>query len=367
MIECHRRAAEAHLGPRTIAAVVCAALFLHARPADAVIVLLKGQSEPVRGYLVRQDDSAVVLRELQGDDQTVERTIPRSEIQDVIISVSAERLAALQRDKPDRYREYAEELAEKRKDPDAEATAIRLFLIAAYLDPEKLGRSCLLGMVSLARNDAEQRRFRAMSYLLDPAHDANLLKVTPSAAPPPKEDLDPRQLQFMLRALRLLRQDKKREAQMQARRSKLEQQLPLLTDKITYKEFEEACEPICRHCKRGDILCPTCKGKRVLGSPFASNQPCVACGASGKQTCPHCLGNYQTNPLPDSLLKRIVQVELDWLPQGGAKEEAAPPLVRPPWSRAAASTPSSVKPLTLESLTEFDPRQCHYRDGQWTE
>ena len=96
--------------------------------------------------------------------------------------MSEERLAELVRSNPDAYREYAEELAEKRKDPDAQQTSIRLFQMAAVLDPQRLGRSCLLGMVPLARDAAEQRRFRAMAYLLDPDHDPALLQASEQTA-----------------------------------------------------------------------------------------------------------------------------------------------------------------------------------------
>ncbi len=140
-------------------------------PVLAVIVFLKGQDEPIRGYFVRENEHVVVLQQLQTDGSTQERIVSRSEIEDVIKTVDSARLEALRPENPDGYREYAEELAEKSKDPDAQVTAIRLFLIAAYLQPQRLGRSCLLGMVPLARQGTEQRHFRAMAYLLDPTHD----------------------------------------------------------------------------------------------------------------------------------------------------------------------------------------------------
>jgi len=46
-----------------------------------------------------------------------------------------------------------------------------LYLIAAYRNPQELGRSSLLGMTALARTPAEERRFRAMTYLLGDDHD----------------------------------------------------------------------------------------------------------------------------------------------------------------------------------------------------
>ncbi len=124
-------------------------LCLPARPAAAVILYLKDQDQPIRGYYVRENEHAVVLLELLPNGSTAERSVPRTQIDDMIRSVSEERLAALRPENPDAYREYAEELAEKRKDPDAQLTGLRLYQMAAVLEPQRLGRSCLLGMVPL--------------------------------------------------------------------------------------------------------------------------------------------------------------------------------------------------------------------------
>ncbi len=300
---------------------------LAAQPALAVIVLLKGQDEPLRGYFVRENEHVVVLQQLQADGSTQERTVSRSEIEDVIKTVDAARLEALRPDNPDGYREYAEELAEKSKDPDAQITAIRLFLIAAHLQPQQLGRSCLLSVVPLARTAAEQRQFRAMAYLLDPAHDP-LLLTAPLPTNTRKSDIEPRQAQYLLRALRLLRQGKPREAMTQARRIKLKERLHLLTDTITYREFERACEPTCSYCQRGKEPCPECKGNK-----FVLGKACGRCGATGEVACSVCRGDFRNNQLPPSLLKRIVQLELDWLPPD-QPDPAPPPNTRPAWSKS---------------------------------
>ena len=173
--------------------LVVALILFAARPASAVIIFLKGQDQPLLGYLVRETSDVVVFRQLLEDGQQRRRTLSKSDIEELINSVSDERLETLERSDPQAYREYAEELSEKRKDPDAQQTAIRLFLIAAYLDTDRLGRSCLLGMAGLARDEAERRRFMAMAYLLDPKHDTNLLKsrtVTSPSQPQPQADAD---------------------------------------------------------------------------------------------------------------------------------------------------------------------------------
>jgi hypothetical protein len=341
-------------------------LCLTARPAAAVILYLKDQDQPIRGYYVRENEHAVVLLELLPNGSTAERTVPRAQIDDMIRSVSEERLAALSPEKPDAYREYAEELAEKRKDPDAQLTGLRLYQMAAVLEPQRLGRSCLLGMVPLARDTAEARRFRAMAYLLDPDHDPALLRVSERAATRSSE-LDEKQAEFLLKSLRALRQGKRKEALMQARRCKLKERLPLLTDTITYDEFEKACDPTCPHCTRGRQPCAACGGSRSVAGSDSSRVPCSACGAKGEIHCTVCQGNYKSNPLAPSLLKRILTLELAWLPGSDATPDVAPP-PRPTWSRAVQLAQSApARELTLETLTEFNPRQNRYQDGQWKE
>ena len=333
---------------------------LAAKPALGVIIFLKGKEEPVRGLLVRENEHVVVINEVGADGTTTERTISRSDIEDTIRTVSPERLEALQPDKPDGYREYAEELAEKSKDPDARLTALRLFLIAADLAPDRLGRSCLLGMVPLARSEAEKRAFRAMAYLLDPTHDPGVLTM-PVQSTRARSRAEPEQAQSVMEALRLLRQGKRNAAVTLAGRIAMEEQLPLLTDTITYSEFEEACEAACPHCHRGRVKCPECDGRK-----FVSGRPCPVCGSRGYVTCSRCGGDYRENPLSKSLLKRIVQLELNRLPD--AEPASAPS--RPtgvPWSRGVQQGQyGALPPLTLQSLTEFDPSKNVFRDGEWT-
>ncbi len=88
---------------------------------------------------------------------------------------------------------------------------------------------------------------------------------------------------------------------------------------------------------------------------------------SGDVVCSVCGGNYQSNPVSPSLLERIVRLEMQWMPGEDAAAEAphvaAPALV----AHRATRTVLPARDLTLETLTEFNPRQCRYRDGRWTE
>ncbi|MGM0489692.1 MAG: hypothetical protein ACQESR_23410, partial [Planctomycetota bacterium] len=280
----------------TIAILMVVVGCLATQPAWAVLVFVKGEEQPVRGYLVREDEDEMVVNQPRADGTTTDQVIiPRSDIDDVIRTVSAERLESLRPSDPDAYREYAEELAEKKKDPDAHIASLRLFLIAAHLAPDRLGRSCLLGMVPLARSDAEKRRFRAMAYLLDPAHDPGTLTM-PVETTSGNPELDREEAKSMLRALRLLRQGKRNAAKTLARRVNLEENLSKLTSMITYDEFEAGCAPVCPHCQQGRQICPECNGQKTV-----DDRQCPSCNGRGRVTCAHCGGEYRRNPLSRSL------------------------------------------------------------------
>jgi hypothetical protein len=156
-----------------IAASVAAALF--DRPVQAVVVLPKGAKQPIMGYLVRQDERTIVIRQDLPGGKSRESSFPKKDLDELIITVSPERLAALDRNNLNDYREYAEELAEKQRDPEARDTAIRLYAIVAARGEGNLRHSALLGLIALARNADEERLFRAAAYLFDSDHDSSIL------------------------------------------------------------------------------------------------------------------------------------------------------------------------------------------------
>jgi hypothetical protein len=347
-----------------LAVLTCVLLGWIAQPAAAVILRLKNQDAPIRGYLVREDANVVIVAELLPDGTTSEHAVLRSEIKDVVRLVSDERLAALQPENPDGYRDYADELSAKREDPDAQLTALRLYQIAAHLAPERLGQSCVASMIPLARSVAEERSFRAMAYLLDPAHDRSILRAA-QPQPARSTELEPRQVEGLLKSLRALRQGDRREALALARRYKLKDRLSQLTDAITDEEFEQACAPMCPHCTHGRQPCPECGGSRFVAGVGGSRVACTACGARGDVPCSVCGGNYRSNPLPRSLLTRILRVELHWADASDSPDDAMQ-TTRTPWSRTVQQGDLSAAPhLTLETLTEFDPRQSRFQDGRW--
>lgn len=154
--------------------------------AKAVLVQLES-GEQVFGHFLREDDTKITISAVGDDGRTRERTfLKNSEVKNIVYTVDRERLGELSPDSPEDYRNYAEILAGKKRDPEARDTALRLYYLAASLDRENLGFSSVLGMIPLARSPDEEMKFRSMAYLLDPAHDDSILappKVSRSDLP----------------------------------------------------------------------------------------------------------------------------------------------------------------------------------------
>lgn len=277
--------------------------------ARGVIVFERGRSEPTIGRLLRQEERSIVIEIVQADGSRITREIPRSEIDDLLVVVCEDRLAALRPENPAEYRDYAEELFVKRKDPDARATSLRLYLIAAYLAPETLGHSCLLAMIALARDPAEQRRFRAMAFLLDPEHDRRILKTTEQGR---TEEASDEGRQGLLQAVRAMRRGQRRAAHQWLERDSVNDELQKYQDLISADQF------------------------RSLG-----------------------------DEIPPAMLRRLLTVE--WLLARADESSDSLSADRTlAWSQIARRRElAPIAPLSLETLTEFDPRESIYNQGRW--
>ena len=76
------------------------------------------------------------------------------------------RLARLDPVRPLDYLELAEEIADAASDEDERALARQLFGLAGALDPSRLGRSAMLALATLARDDSERQRALAAAELV---------------------------------------------------------------------------------------------------------------------------------------------------------------------------------------------------------
>ncbi|MBW3539369.1 MAG: hypothetical protein KY476_03795 [Planctomycetes bacterium] len=343
-----------------VARIAAAALVLLAwlvTPARAVIVDLKNGSS-VAGYLVSHDANFVIVKPLRNAPESDWKRYPAADVQAVRSYVDLARLQALDPSRPDAYRDYAEELLEKRKDPEARDTAVRLYLIAARLDPARLGRPALLGVKTLAETPEERRGAAMLAYLFDPAHDASLLDEP--ADPPAVRRTEPAERRYA-ESLAAFREGRLRDAAAQAQRPGVAELFdrhgPFGHDSFVARLVDAEC-PL---CAKGYVTCANCKGRG-----------CAACGGTGLSTaCARCspTGGRGETPrhrpsLSDAELAAVIRRELAVL-TGGPSNSVDDSR---PWSVIVNSGGEQpVRPLSLETLTPFDPRQSVFRNGSWME
>lgn len=286
--------------------------------ANAAVVLLRGEADPIAGYVESRSGGVLKLRIPQAPGKYMTREIPLTDVEEVLETVSPNRLAELKPDDPDGYRNYAEELAQKKVDPEARETALRLFLIAAKLDPQRLGRSSLLGMTAIARSQEEASRFQAMAYLLDPEHDVQLIQKRHSAQLASPERIG-EWTGLIITGIRKLRGGDTRSARAILKRADIEKAFDGIVSEISYDE----CLSILNRS------CPGCEGGKI----------------------------------PTPLIRKLVLAELALLPE---THDSSDTDSVPEWSElTAAENHKPIVALTLETITEFDPNHSVYRRNQW--
>jgi hypothetical protein len=345
--------------------LVCAGVWvlILQTPAWSILIETAPNKRVVGGYLVSEDAKKLVLRIPIGGGKVKDETFERSKVK-ILHRVDRERLEKLTKDTPSVYREYADELAAKKADPEAKELALRLYLIAAYLDPAKFGRSCLLSMTELANNPADARKYRAMAYLLDANSDQSLLKSDPAAKAKPPESA----WKSFQSALRKFRNGDVIDAREAAKGKDVATCFASVPGMMDQDTFIQACtDSICPQCKynnRNNFRCPTCMGR---GKDNFGFQPCPTCKGKGIVKCSTCDGTGINRNAVDDNFDAVVRAEL-WsiehmLPNAPAPEKRSGPGT---WASAVSNpqlTPIPV--LTLETITEYDPRKCVFRNGSW--
>lgn len=274
--------------------------------AWAIALYPRDGGPPVIGYLVREDERQIVVREEQPDGSTREVRLLKSQIEERIDAFSPQRLQALTPDRPGEYLEYAEELAERRRDPEARDTAQRLYLIAIARGDDLVRQRAWRGLVELARTPAQRQTFLAAAAWQGVPLGGTL---APAAASQRGEGSIVRAV--LLEALVRLRQGRGREARALLDRPGVRDEAAVLAPWITWDELVAAC-----------------------------SEP----------------------ELKLSLLARLLEVELKLrspAEEGGGVQRAK-------WSQARAANGLAPLPsLELDALTPFDPAECVWRAGRW--
>lgn len=345
--------------------VLGAWLFVAYAPAWSILIET-GPKQRVGGYLVSEDAKEIKVRTKTPDGKEKVDVFERSKIK-IIHKVDLDRLGKLSKDQPKAYRKYADELAEQEADPEARELALRLFVIAAYLDTPNLGKPCLLSMSGLAAHPADARKYRAMAFLLDSKADPTLLKneaIKPGPLTSPKSKAQENAFKSFQLALRKYRAGQVKNAKELANEDGVAFYFGVAPGMMDQKSFLQACNDVtCTKCKAGSITCSACNGQGKIVDGFGA-QLCVTCNGKGKQRCSSCDGSG-LNPFPDDRLKAVLRAEIWALDQMLTNEAAKKSAAAGGWSSAVHSQQGPLPTLTLETITEYDPRKCVFRKGEW--
>lgn len=300
-----------------LAAIFLSIFFGIVTRAGAVTIVLKGKDDPIHGYLVKEDPVEVHVRIVTVSGTQV-KVYPVKNIAFINRPLDSDRLSDLTPAKPDDYRQYAEELSDQKVDPEARELATRLFLVAAHLDQDRLGRSCLLGLTNLARTRQEKARCRALAYLLDPEHDRALLERSADDDSANKVE-SVNEYKALVSIIEAINRGRTRQAQGIAKRHDLPQLLARYDRLLTPEELSLA-----------------------LATPEQSS-------------------------ISPELQVRILRFYHELLAKKitGAKHLAKRPTNK--WNIGLLNSDNQepVRTLALDSITGFDPRESLYRGGKW--
>ncbi len=349
---------------------LAAGLFWATSPASAILIDTNdGKNTQVAGFLIRDDGAnlTIRIRTLDGREQDV--TYPHDKIK-ILHRLDVKRLEGLFKDDPKGYRDYAEELTRQKKDPEARDTAMRLYLIAAKLAPDKFGSSSLLGMSELASTPAEARKYKALAFVLDPKPGGELLNAE-VVKPAPLDNIQLRALNDFTRALQHYRAGRIKLAVDAAKKDGVDKIFTLAPTKMDQKSFLQWCaEANCETCRAdGTVVCATCKGTGLVLNMFRQER-CPTCTGKKRMFCPDCGGTHVRDPLPDQSMRVVLRSELWAMDQQGLGGDAGGKEATEPkgWSTVLQS--GRLKPvlrLSLDTVSDFDPRKCRYRNGKWVE
>ncbi|MEO2008452.1 MAG: hypothetical protein ABGX22_07145 [Pirellulaceae bacterium] len=298
-------------------AIIVAMMMAGPREARGVTIVLKGSDKPIYGFVVKEEPTQILVRQVTLSGSRVV-PIQRKDIEFINQPYDVDRLVTLSPDQPDAYRRYAEELVEQKVDPEARELATRLFLLAAYWDGERLGRSCLLGLSDLATTASQKERCRALAYLMDTEHDRSLLEDVVEERPQVEEP-ESNQKTALRTLVVALERGRVRQAQGIAKRSSPQALLASYQQFLTPEELELA-----------------------LATP-------------------------ENGEFSKVLRTRLLRLRYELIAQdlGSRKRLESRPTRK--WHIALLNPDNQepVRSLTLEGITPYDPQQCLYRDGEW--
>ncbi|MGF1579895.1 MAG: hypothetical protein ACFCD0_11070 [Gemmataceae bacterium] len=337
-----------------------ALLCLVTLPADGQAIVLEvkaGETKTfVRGVLVGETKEEIVVKVDLPDGTTQEKTFQLSDVA-VIYKVNRELLKTLTDPKQiTRYAQFADQyakLAKKHDDPEAKALATRLYLIAASRSSGTQRSKLLVAMAGVARSAGEARRIRALAYLSDPQRDQRILASDPLQGIR-KNELPWAEFREALRSMR--------SGQIQKALEKIKDQgvarcFANIPGFISLQEFHKLCGKMQCPCNgTGSTPCTKCKG-----AGRTRRGVCLNCNGRGRIVCGNCDGRGVSQELSETQLRTILKTELHLEDKGPARRNNR----ELSWGSQLSNDGAAFRELSLETVTEFDPKECVYRDGKW--
>jgi hypothetical protein len=336
-------------------------------PAHAVVVHLEESGRIVYAKLIR-----ITPQQLEIEQRTLEGTtrrleFSRREIAKLKLHVSDQRLAELDPQQPEPYFKYAEELFAHRDDPDAQQTAIRLYLIAGHLDSDQFGERALSRLIVAARSASEENMFRAMQH----QHLARRQETAAGDVPPRFEApfLESKPVDQALLCLRSLRSGDRRRALGQLAQVEVRHALNRFHGELNAAQMQQLAYGQCEACIDGRTDCRRCQGSGEIMTA-GGKLPCATCQASGLISCTTCRGrDFFTRPA-DEALRKLLALELqilqarEQLAKGLAEQEPATESYRD-WVQAQRSADPAILELDWSNVTQIDPSQSVYVGDRW--
>ena len=173
------------------------------------LLLIKGESNPMYGVVVNQDENQVTFRPWNEDGSTRQQvTAQRSNIEVLVITIDASRLKDSGEDY-DRLYSYAEELAAMKKDPASRAAAQQLFRRIASNTKGSLRANALRALLSPQGPTSRQHQLLgAYALIAEPAIGIDEIRAPNNS----QLSMDPVTLEALINAVTKIRTGSRLEA-----------------------------------------------------------------------------------------------------------------------------------------------------------
>ena len=274
--------------------------------AQADVVWIVGQDDPIYGIVESSDEQQIVFRETVDGQKFSARTIQRSSIETLVINHDPQQLAKLPSGQWETWLSLAETLHAQKKDPVARNLAIRvLVIVVANSERENQRQTAIEELVSLARSESERQKFNQLRYL-ETGHGSVPKKIAGEF-----ENFES--------------SEKKAVADL-VRRVRLQ---------------ETSTEELSRNGKAKEIV-------------LSLDEVC---------SWEDLLQMSRTNRIDEPSLRRLVELELKLRQNSDGGSENA---TRSDWHVLAQQVGHHELTLPrIENVTEFDPRATRFADGKW--